>query len=169
MASLKPLIMRANRLLGANLVEKNLVSIDALDAANERLLELMSGAKGDAIQVSLLAILAHEGKALAEESLLQHLVEENGLGLIDVRNIDLPDELRLTLRAPECWATWTVPFDQIEDTTYLATAYYLSPPVKTFWEEKIQGRIIWFATTLESITEFLEKLEAEAASAASAN
>jgi len=43
MASIKPLIMRANRLLGANLVEQELVSIDDLDEANERLAELIGG------------------------------------------------------------------------------------------------------------------------------
>ena len=43
MASVKPLIMRANRLLGANLVEQELVSVDDLDEANERVAELMGG------------------------------------------------------------------------------------------------------------------------------
>lgn len=56
MASLKPLIMRANRLLGASLVEQGLVSIDDLDKANERLRELMeSNINGS--QVGLLAII----------------------------------------------------------------------------------------------------------------
>ncbi|MFL3659755.1 MAG: hypothetical protein ACJ07L_17110 [Opitutales bacterium] len=56
MASLKPLIMRANRLLGASLVEQGLVSIDDLDKANERLRELMeSNTNGS--QVGLLAII----------------------------------------------------------------------------------------------------------------
>lgn len=38
MASLKPLIVRSNRLLGASLVEKGLVSIDEL---NEPVIELI--------------------------------------------------------------------------------------------------------------------------------
>lgn len=42
MASLKSLIVRANRLLGASLVEKGLVSIDDLDEANDRLSEFVS-------------------------------------------------------------------------------------------------------------------------------
>ena len=42
MTSLKPLIVRANQLLGASLMEKRLVSIDDLKEANNRLAEFGS-------------------------------------------------------------------------------------------------------------------------------
>ena len=42
MASLKPLIVRSNRLLGASLVEKGLVSIDEINEASDRLAEFSS-------------------------------------------------------------------------------------------------------------------------------
>lgn len=37
-AEIRSLLMRANRLLGASLVEANLVTIDQLENANEKLL-----------------------------------------------------------------------------------------------------------------------------------
>lgn len=161
--------MRANRLLGASLVEHQHVSIDALDSANERFLELLANPASNQ-RASLLSILLNEKQALDEATLLEKLVEEEGLGLVDVRCIDLPDEIKLTMNIDECWATWTVPFDLVEDTRYIATAYYLSPVVRTHWESKIKGNIIWYAASQESISGFLEALEAEAAAkAAGAN
>ncbi len=165
MASLKPLIMRANRLLGASLVEQGLVSIDDLDEANERLGELVS-AQSNAVQVSLLSILISEKQALDENALLESLVEEHGLGLIDVRDVDLADDVKASLDSKVCWATLTVPFDQIEDMTYLATSFYLSPAVRTYWEERVEGDIVWFATSLESVTGFLENFDSSATNAA---
>ncbi len=96
MASLKPLITRSNRLLGASLVEQGLVSIDDLDEANDRLVELMS-AQANSVQVSLLSILISEKQAIDENKLLELQVEDHGLGLIDVRDIDFPDELKASL------------------------------------------------------------------------
>ncbi|EDY84916.1 hypothetical protein VDG1235_4550 [Verrucomicrobiia bacterium DG1235] len=157
--------MRSNRLLGASLVERGLVTIEALDAANERFLELLSNASGE-MRLSLLSILINEKQSLAEGKLMEYLVEEEGLGIIDVRNMEVPEELVSVTDRAECWATWTVPFDLVEDTRYLATAYYMSPAVRKFWEEKISGNIVWFAAPLETITDYLETQEAEEAKAA---
>lgn len=162
MASLKPLIMRANRLLGASLVEKGLVSIDDLDEANDRLLELMS-TDSNTVQVNLLSILVGEKQSVSENELLELLVEEYGLGLVDVRDVEYPDSLKKNLDTKTCWATMTVPFDHIEDTTYLASAYYLSPAARSHWEEKLDGHVVWYAATVESLSDFLEKFEAAAA------
>lgn len=167
MASLKPLIMRANRLLGASLVEKGLVSIDDLDDANDRLLELMSS-DSSSEQVSLLTILVNEKQAVNEDDLLDLLVEDHGLGLVDIRDIEYPEEIKATLDSKTCWATLTVPFDQVEDTLYLASAYYLSPAVRSHWEGKLDCHVVWYAATVESITDFLEKFELAAATAAMA-
>ena len=169
MASLKPLIMRANRLLGATLVEQELVSIDDLDEANERLAELM-GEQANAFQVSLLSVLVNEKGAVKEDDLLEILVEEHGLGLLDLDNIDYPEELKSTLDVKACWATLTVPFDQTEDTLYLATAYYLSPAVRSHWEENFADKnLVWFASTVESLNRFLERCEVESAPVDGAN
>lgn len=162
MASLKPLIMRANRLLGASLVERGLVSIEALDAANERLLELLSNS-GSEQRISLLSILVNEKQSVAEQTVIERVIEDDGIGLIDVRNIDVPEELVAITNRDECWATWTVPFDMVEDTRYVATAYYLSPAVRSYWEDKTTGKIVWFVAPLHTITEYLEALEAKEA------
>lgn len=165
MASLKPLIMRSNRFLGASLVEHGLVSIDDLDEAHERLRELMaSNANGS--QVGLLAILVNEKQCLDENKLLEKIVEDYVLGLIDIRNVDYGDDLKKTLKPDECWATLTVPFDQVEDTWYLATACYMSSAVRSYWEDKIDGNIVWFASTIASLSEFLEAFETNAANLA---
>jgi len=157
--------MRANRLLGANLVERGLVSIDDLDAANERFLELLSSTTGD-LRLSLLAILINEKQSLSQNRLMEHLVEDEGLGIIDIRKIDIPEDLCKSTALADCWATWTVPFDLVEKTPYVATAYFLSPVVRSFWEEKFSGEVVWFAAPLETISDYLEIRESEQAKAA---
>lgn len=157
-AELRSLLMRANRLLGASLVEANLVTIDQLENANEKLLELISG--GVPRQCTLLGVLAYELKAVREEDVLQHCVDEHGLGLIDLRTYDGSEEVRSKLNHAACWATWTLPFDRDEDFTLVASAYYLSPAVRTFWEKQLGGQIIWYGTTLEEIAETLERVAA---------
>lgn len=117
--------MRANRLLGAALVETNLVKVEDLAAANERLLELLQTSTER--QATLLGVLMYEKKILNEEDLLHLLVDNDGIGLIDLRSYDVPEEFRKNVDLGSCWATWTVPFDKEEDFYFVATAYYLSP------------------------------------------
>jgi hypothetical protein len=155
----RSLLMRANRLLGVGLVESNLVKVEDLEPANERLFELL--AANAERQASLLGVLLYEKKVLAEDALFQHLVEEHGVGMIDLRSYEVPDDIRKTLKPGPSWATWTVRFDQEEEFHFLATAYYLSSAVRTYWERQLKGQIIWYATSLEGITEFLEKVELE--------
>src|SRR3990172_5884753 len=92
MSEYRTLLMRANRLLGAALVEANLVKIEDLESANERLIELM---QGDAErQATLLGVLMYEKKVLKEDDLLHHIVENEGIGLVDLRNYDVPEDIR---------------------------------------------------------------------------
>lgn len=158
----RSLLMRANRLLGANLVEANLVKIENLENANERLLELIS--TGDYRKGSVLSILAFELQVVKEGDVLQHVVDEHGVGLIDLRAYDIPDDLRLTLDVGACWATWSMPFDREEDVYFVATAYYMSPAVRAYWEKNLGGPVVWFATTQEMLADYFEKLEAQRAS-----
>ncbi len=148
--------MRANRLLGANLVEHNLVKIEDLENANEKLIEIV--ATEQPRQSTILGILAYDMKVLKEDDVLHHLVESEGVGLVDLRDYDVPDDSKKGLDVGACWATWTVPFDREEEFHFVATAYYLSPAVRTFWEKHLGGPIIWFGTTLEGIADYLEKL-----------
>ncbi|GAB1488011.1 hypothetical protein MASR2M8_04540 [Opitutaceae bacterium] len=151
--------MRANRLLGAQLVEHNLVKIEDLETANERLLELV--AEGNPRQSTILGVLAYEKKVVREDDILTHLADVEGIGLVDLRNYEVSDELRNALDLGACWATWSVPFDKEEDFYCVATAYYLSPAVRTHWEKQLGGPVIWYGTSLEVIADFLEKLESE--------
>ncbi len=159
MTEYRPLLMRANRLLGSVLVEHNLVKFEDLEAANERLLEL-SG-QGDFRQASVMGILAFEKKVLREEDVLHVAMEEHGLGAVDLRNYDVPDDIRKNLKLGMCWATWSVPYDKEEEYWFVATAYYLSPAVRAHWEKQLDGPILWYTTTMEIIAEFLERQQAE--------
>jgi hypothetical protein len=155
----KTLLMRANRTLGSALMELNLVKIQDMEQANEKLLEMV--AQNQLRQSSILAILAFDLKVLREEDLLQHVVEIDGVGLVDLRDYDVPDESRKNLDMGACWATWSVPFDKEEEFFFVATAYYLSPAVRAFWEKQLGGAILWFGTTLEGVADYLERLQSE--------
>jgi hypothetical protein len=155
-AEIRSLLMRGNRLLGASLVEANLVTVDNLENANEKLLELIAG--GTPRQCTLLGVLAYDLKVLKEEDVLQHCVDEHSVGVIDLAQYEGAEEVRVGLNHAACWATWTLPFDREEDFTLVATAYYMSPAVRTFWEKQIGGPVIWYVTTLEAIAESLERL-----------
>lgn len=150
-------MMRSNRLLGASLVEHSLIKIEVLEQANERLLELMASASD--VPVSILQILVVELKAISEQQILNFLSEEMGLGVVDLTHYDQPDELRKRLDIGACSATWSVPFDVEEGVNFVASAFYLSPAVRSFWESELNGPILWYATTSENISEFLARLQ----------
>ena len=150
------LMMRANRLLGPALVERDLVSLEDLERATGRLLELT--ARGEPRECTLLGVLAHELKVLREADVLRRSVEADGIGLVDLRVIDVPEDLRKEFDVDECWATWTVPFDREDGITCLASAYHLSPAVRAHWEKRAGGAILWYGTTLGDIAEHLGKL-----------
>jgi hypothetical protein len=155
----KSLLMRANRTLGATLVELNLVKIQDIEQANEKLLNLV--ANNQLRESSILAILTFDLKVLTEEDVLQHAVEIDGVGLVDLRDYDVPDDSRKNIDVGACWATWSVPFDKEEEFYFVATAYYLSPAVRAHWEKQLGTSILWFGTTLENIADYLEKLQSE--------
>ncbi len=151
--------MRANRLLGSALIEHSLVKFEDLEVANERLLEL--SAKGDYRQASVLGILINEKKVLKEEDVIHLAQEEQGLGAVDLRHYDVPEDIRKGLDLSMCWATWTVPYDREEDFHFVATAYYFSQAVRTYWEKKLKGPIIWQTTSMEIIADFLDRQQTD--------
>jgi len=153
--------MRANRLLGASLVEHNLVKIEDLETANEKLIEVVAGDQPR--QSTILGILAYDMKVLKEDDVLHHIVESDGVGLVDLRDYEIPDDVKKSLDASACWATWSLPFDREEEFWFVATAYYLSPAVRAYWEKTLGGPILWFGTTLESVADYLEKITTEPA------
>ena len=124
----RSLLMNANRRLGAALVDHNLVKIEDLETANERLLEIV--ATNQPRQSTVLGILAFEMKVVREDDVLTHLVETESIGLVDLREYEVSEDLKKTMDRGAAWATWSVPFDQEEDFTFIATAYYLSAAVR---------------------------------------
>src|SRR5229473_250726 len=132
--------MRCNRLMGAALVEHNLIRVEHLENANERLLELVNSTDNEH-HASILSILLNERKDLKEEDLLHYMVEEAGISLIDLSSYDVPDEFKKNIDLGTCWATWSAPFDQEENFYFVATAYYLSVAARTFWEKQLKGQI----------------------------
>ena len=88
----RSIVMRANRLLGASLVDHNLIKLEDLENANGRLLEVI--ASEQTRQMTVLGILAYEMKVVKEDDLLQFLVDTEGIGLVDLRNYDVHEELR---------------------------------------------------------------------------
>ncbi|MEI6862268.1 MAG: hypothetical protein WCL04_08455 [Verrucomicrobiota bacterium] len=165
-AKRRALLLRANRDLGAALVDANLVKVAKLATATERLLEL--AAAGPARQATLLGVLAYELKAVTEEDALLHLAEEQGAGLVDLRECDVTDEVKASLDLDACWATWSLPFDREEGFTYVATAHGLSETVRHHWEKQCDGPVLWFGATLDGIADMLEKIEAARITAKSA-
>lgn len=150
------LMMRSNRLLGPALVERDLISLDDLERATGRLLELT--ARGEPRECTLLGVLAHELKVVSEADVLRRSVEGDGIGLVDLRVVEVPEDLRKEFDPAECWATWTVPFDRDAGITCLASAYHLSPAVRAHWEMRAGGALLWYGATLGDIAGHLDRL-----------
>ncbi|MBE7539451.1 MAG: hypothetical protein HS122_13700 [Opitutaceae bacterium] len=159
----RALLMRANRMMGAALVEHNLVKVEDLEKANEKLFQII--ASHNARQSTLLGVLAFDMNVVKEEDVIAHVVDREGVGLIDLRTYDVSEDLRKTVDIGSCWASWTVPFDKEDEFYLVASAYYLSGAVRKHWEKVLDAPIIWYATTLEMIADYLEKMESDRAAA----
>ncbi|WP_438482179.1 hypothetical protein [Oleiharenicola lentus] len=159
MSEHRPLLLRANRLLGSALIEHNLVKFEDLETANERLLEI--SATGDLRRSSVLSVLVDEKKVLREQDLLNCAVDEHTVGVVDLRSYEVPEDVKRGLDIGACWASWSVPYDKDEDFYFIATAYYLSPAVRAHWEKKLGKNLVWQATTMEIIAEFLDRVQTE--------
>jgi hypothetical protein len=146
----RALILRSNRFLGSALVDKELIKAADLEAANEKFMELIQSV--DSMEkASVLYTLLYELKSLDESKLIEFLIDEHKIALIDLTQIQ-PNSLRpMGVELSECMATWCLPFDHIEGTYLMATCYYLSAPVLRYWDEKLKGNIIWYATPMASM------------------
>jgi len=151
----RPLILRSNRFLGSALIERQLIASDDLEAANEKLLELVQA--GDMRGANLLNILLFDLKAIDENTLIELVTEEQPVGMIDLSNYDLVKFREINADIEICYATYTVPFDKVEDFTMVATAYYLSKPTIAYWEEILGGNVIWYVSSVASIAEAIER------------
>ncbi|QXD22734.1 hypothetical protein F7C95_12365 [Opitutia bacterium ISCC 51] len=159
---IQPIILRSNRFLGNNLVNHELITLDQLEEANNALLDKIDAQ--NVKEASLLRILMWELDMLKESDLINFLVDQYEIGLANMGfysylGVEEGEEPLYSLE--DCWATWTVPFDQENGFYFLATAYYLSQPVIDMWEEKLAGKILWFATELVGLSTLLENAEKE--------
>ncbi|MDX2112067.1 MAG: hypothetical protein SFY80_17700 [Verrucomicrobiota bacterium] len=156
----RSLLLRGNRLLGSALVSAGLISEEAQQSASQRLLEVIQAE--NLKQAGLLYILLFDMHTLVEADLLNHMVERGNIGLIDLHNYTLETTFDRTLDLELCWSTWTLPYDKVEGVNFVATAYYLSEPIRKHWEGLLQGPILWYACPLGSIMDALERLNATA-------
>ena len=153
----RALILRSNRFLGSALVDKGLVSSGDLEEANGKFMEAIQSA--DLKSASILSTLLFDLKKLDEAKLLDYLVEEQKLGLIDLNFVELQTLRPMNVDLSLCWASSTVPFDYVEGTYMVASCYCLSAPVIKHWEEHLDGRVIWYATSTSSLSRALERIE----------
>mgnify|MGYP001593127919 CR=1 FL=1 len=167
----RALILRSNRFLGSSLVNKGLVSSGDLEAANEKFMEAIQSPEL-LRNASILTTLLYDLKVLDEAKLLEHIVEEHGIGLIDLNYVELRSLRPMNVDISLCWASSTIPFDKVEDTYMVASCYYISAPVVKYWEELLDGKVVWYGASMDSINRGLERLEeihsAEDAAAAAA-
>jgi hypothetical protein len=171
MQQYRALILRSNRFLGSSLVNKGLLSSGDLESANEKFMEAIQSPEL-LRNASILTTLLYDLKVLDEARLLEYIVEEHGVGLIDLNHMELRSLPSTELDLSLCWATSTIPFDKVEQTYMVATCYYMSAPVMKHWEELLDGEIVWYSTSMASMSRGLERLEdviaAEKAAAAEA-
>ncbi len=159
---IQPIILRSNRFLGNNLVNHELITLEQLEEANNVLLDKIDAE--NVKEASLLRILMWELDTLNEADLIKFQVDQHDIGLTDLGfysylETEAGEEPLFSL--DDCWTTWTVPFDHENGLYFLATAYYLSKPVVDLWEEKLGGKILWFATELGGLSTLLENAEQE--------
>ncbi|MDG2168125.1 MAG: hypothetical protein P8L44_09400 [Opitutales bacterium] len=159
---IQPIILRSNRFLGNNLVNHELITLDQLEEANNVLLDKIDAE--NVKEASLLPILMWELDLLKESDFINFQVDKHEIGLANMgfySYLEFEEGEEPLYSLEDCWATWTVPFDHENGFYFLATAYYLSQPVIDMWEEKLGGKVLWFATELGGLSTLLENAEQE--------
>lgn len=163
---LADLAEQANRTLAAELAIRKWARTETLEAAYRNWQERRAGDQSQAS--SLLGILTQELKGLDEHAVLLQKMEADGIGLVDLRTCVVPAEIIPQLDLEVCRATWAVPFGRVGKFTFMATAYALSSAVRTFWEERLGGMVLWYGATLAGLADFLANCAAARAPASAA-
>ncbi len=154
----RALILRSNRFLGSSLVKEGLISSADLNAANDTFMAAIQSHES-LKTASILSILIDELKVLDEAKLLDHLFEQHSLGLIDLNYMELSSLPIPDLDPSLCRASLSIPFDKVEQTYMVASCYYMSTPVVKHWETLLDGNIIWYATSIASMHQSLQRIE----------
>ncbi len=159
------LLLKSNRVLGTRLVEAGLTDVERMDEANDIFIQ-RARAK-DLKRASLLRILIFDNQTLKEETLIDYQLEQFPVGALLLENYHLDEVLLAQYPVELMRASWTVPVDYVNERWFMATAYYMSDIVRNFWEERLEGRVAWYVTTLNQLETVLDEREtAEAAQSA---
>ncbi|MGB0370381.1 MAG: hypothetical protein ACPGN3_03465 [Opitutales bacterium] len=154
MNSSHALLVKANRMLGSQLVELNLITYEALENANEKFLDALHAS--DSKNASLLRILLAETQELKEQDLIEEQVENHGLSPCSLEHIGFsPSDWEPEL-VDACYATRTIPVDKVEEVVFLASSCYLSRPVREFWTKLYGDTIVWLVVPFAQIEERLQ-------------
>ena len=138
--------------MGSALLEANYITQQQLEEANDILVaKLKSGNWQDS---SLLKILLFDLNAF-QESILWETSQNT---LIDIASYNIPDPKALGISHELCKSTWCLPFGHEEKFYFIATSYSLCKPAIDYWEDKLDGKIIWYTTPMESLIAMLHKL-----------
>jgi hypothetical protein len=165
-APLADLAEQANRTLAAELATRKWARTETLEGAYRLWQERRAGDQSQAS--NLLGLLAQELKGLDEHAVLRQQMEADGIGLVDLRTCVVPTEIVPQLDLEVCRATWSVPFGRVGKFTFMATAYHLSAAVRTFWEDRLGGVVLWYGATLAGLADFLAKCATARAPASAA-
>lgn len=141
-------------MLGSQLVESGLISYEALETANEKFLDALHGS--DTRNANLLRILLAETKALSEVDLVDAQVDDHHLSPCSLERIEFNPSEWDEVDVDACYATRTLPIDQVDEVIFLATSCYLSRPVREYWEAQYgNDMIVWFVAPFAQIEERL--------------
>ena len=158
MSENRPIILRGNRFLGNVLIEHNLINVEQLEAANERFVEIVKG--GKLKSANLLNILIYELKVLDESKLIDLSKADGQVGFIDLGHYNIKDTPDIEIDFDFCWSTFTIPFEFVDGFVMIATSFYLSLPVRKYWEKRFRNRLVWYISSTNSISLALERVAA---------
>ncbi len=151
------LLIKSNRMFGARVVEYNIIDLEDLENANTHFLEKLRS--GNLKEASILRILLYELKNLDETDLINFQIEKLGLGYCDLDNYNINEDILADINLEDCRSTWSLPIDCISGFWFISTAYYLSVAVKKYWEETLNGDIIWYVSDFPRLDAKLDALE----------
>ena len=154
-------IAKADRHLAAELFGADTPLFNVSDAqlaeANQKLVTNKSNSTAQAVPFGILDILIGDMGVFKEEALLQYTIETHLIPPIDLRLIELNDEITKTVAKSDCIASWSLPFDREDGLYSVATTHYLAEVVRQFWEERLGKGIIWYVTSLESLRDGFDR------------
>ena len=130
-----------------------------MEQANETFIKLAR--QKDLKRASLLRILIYDNQTLKEESLLDYQIETYSLGALMLENYKIDGVITDQHPYEFMHASWTIPIDFRDNRWVVATAYYMSNVVRQFWEDRLDGRITWYVSTLNQIETVLEELASQ--------